>query len=132
VAKPGSGWKAAVEATLSTAPVPCCTIRGRKAPVSSCTASTLTATTPTSRGAVAEVARLDVDAHVVGRPQLVGQRVEALLAARAERQVVAALRELARELGADPGGGAGDEDRGAERGGREGHTRILACGGFSA
>jgi hypothetical protein len=143
--------------------VPCFTIRGRKAPVSSCHGLDghhshlalerqlvkvaqepearvvadaddleLADSHPLDQGgagsAVAEVARLDVDAHVACGAQLAGELVEALLAARAERQVVAALRELARELGADPRRGAGDEDGGAGRRGREGHARILARG----
>ena len=136
-------------------------MRGRNAPVSSCTASTLRRTTSISsrgraRGSgrgcrsprccrrrrprarrpaacrrasgarrVAEVAGLDVDVDAVGLAQLVGELLEAVAAACGQRDVVAALGELAREVGADPGGRAGDQDGRAVRGGRESHASIL-------
>ena len=61
------------------------------------------------RSRLGEVAgdRLDADAVLVG--QLVGELVEARLAARDKHEPVAADGELARDRGADPGGGAGDE-----------------------
>ena len=59
---------------------------------------------------VAEVAGLDVDVDVGGLAELVGELLEAVAAAGGQRDVVAALGELPREVGADPGGRAGDED----------------------
>ena len=50
-----------------------------------------------ARGGSAEVAGLDVDVDVVGLAQLVGELLEALAAAGDERDVVAALGELARQ-----------------------------------
>ena len=54
---------------------------------------------------------MDLDVRAVGLAQLLGQLVEALAAARHEDQAMAALGQLARQLGADAGGGPGDEDR---------------------
>ena len=60
----------------------------------------------------------------MGLAQLVGELLEPLGAARDEHDVVAALGELAREVGADPGGRAGDQDGRAVRGRRESHASI--------
>ena len=60
---------------------------------------------------VGEVTGMDLDVRAVGLAQLLGQLVEALAAARHEDQAMAALGQLAREFGADAGGGPGDEDR---------------------
>ena len=54
-----------------------------------------------ARGGAAEVAGLDVGVDVVGLAQLVGELLEALAAAGDERDVVAAVGELAGDLGAD-------------------------------
>ena len=75
-------------------------------------------------GGAAEVAGLDVDVDVVGLPQLVGELLEALAAAGDERDVVAALGQLAGHVGADAGGGAGDEDGRSVRGSGESHASI--------
>jgi acetoin utilization deacetylase AcuC-like enzyme len=61
----------------------------------------------------------------VREPQLLGQRGQPLGAARDEHDVVRALRKLARELGADPGGGAGDDYGGVRFGRRKGHDEQL-------
>ena len=68
---------------------------------------------------VAEVAGVDVGR---ARAELGAQLVEALAAAGDERDVVAAARELAGELGADAGRGAGDEDGGVGRGIGQAHS----------
>ena len=67
---------------------------------------------------------LDVGDDVVRLAQLVGELLEALAAAGGERDVVAALGQLAGEVGADAGGGAGDEDGRAERGSGKSHASI--------
>ena len=77
-----------------------------------------------ARGGAAEVAGLDVGVDVVGLAQLVGELLEPLAAAGDERDVVAALGQLAGEVGADAGGGAGDEDSRAVGGSWESHGSI--------
>ena len=60
----------------------------------------------------------------MGLAQLVGELLEALAAAGDERDVVAALGQLAGHIGADAGGGAGDEDSRSVRRSRESHASI--------
>ena len=74
--------------------------------------------------ASSEVARLDVDVDVVGLSQLGGELLEAVAAAGHEREVVAALGQLAREVGADAGGGAADDDGRAVGRSGESHASI--------
>jgi acetoin utilization deacetylase AcuC-like enzyme len=54
-------------------------------------------------------------------PQLLRQLLQAVLTAGGEDEVVAAVRELAGQLGADARRGAGDEDGGVGSGWRKGH-----------
>ncbi len=153
MAKPGSGWNAAVEATLRTAPAPSSTIcaqeragqvvdgldvepddlllalevgleqrRDRAEPgvVADADDPALAGLQPRdervpARPASVEVARLDVGVDAVREPQLLRQLAQPVGAARHEHEVVVAPGELARELGADPGRGAGDQDGGVER-----------------
>ena len=66
---------------------------------------------------VAALIRAEVGGDVLGADavrliDLVGESLEAILATGDERQAIATLRELARDLLADPGRGAGDEDGG--------------------
>ena len=146
---------------MSTAPAPCSTMRGRNAPVSSCSASTLSLTTSpsASRSLSRKLPRLPKPAllqrpttsrspscsflvrrprccglprsqvststcDVVGLAQLVGELLEPLAAAGHDGQVVAALGELARHVGADAGGRAGDDDGGSVGRSWEGHASI--------
>jgi acetoin utilization deacetylase AcuC-like enzyme len=59
----------------------------------------------------------------VAPAQLVGQGAQAFLATGDQRDVVAPARQLAGELGADAGGGAGDQDGRGGGGGGEAHGR---------
>ena len=61
--------------------------------------------------ALALLGILDRAGRVVGGQDLGPQLVEPLRTPRAERQVVAEGGELPRHLGAQTGGGAGDQDR---------------------
>ena len=150
---PGSGWKAAIEATLRIAPAPRSTIaRQERAGQLVRRASTLSRTTSllalerrargsarampkpallqtptTSRSPACSVSISAAARRGVGRGRSVStstwtpwasrsssaSSLEPLAAARDEDEVVAALGELARELGADAGRRAGDEDGGA-------------------
>jgi hypothetical protein len=64
---------------------------------------------------VDQVARLDVRVHAVAEPQLLRERVQAIGAAGAQDDVVAAASQLACELAADAGGRARDQDGGVDR-----------------
>lgn len=71
-------------------------------------------------GAVGHVGGERVDRGGARDPRLARERDEPVLAAGDREHRTAGPRELARELGADPRGGAGDDGE-AGRGGRDGH-----------
>ena len=78
---------------------------------------------PLARGDVGEVRGQDVGTDAMGAREFVGERVEPVDATGDEHDVVLLGGELAGELRADAGGGAGDEDRGCGVGLGQTHGR---------
>ena len=68
----------------------------------------------------------------VGAPELGGERLQPVAPAGDERDMVAAARQLARQLGADAGRRAGDDDRGVGVGCGEAHGLASCPTGCSA
>ena len=77
-----------------------------------------------ARGRLTEVAGDGLGANPVVGFEILGELVEPVLAPRDEHEIVAARGQFTGELGADPGGGAGDEGSGAGAWLRQAHGAI--------